>query len=228
MMTLRLAPVAAEASLIDGIGSWLTRIGWSPGTMNAGQWISLGIIVVGGLVFGLAMVRGLRGRRAAKTDRPRPWIEPASSAAADVPSTRSTRLAVPSPQRTVDRHESERGEAPPGVAFDVQRLTRELMAELDGKIHTLQLLIAKADERIRTLDWQGWPEADANAHATDESAGPKPARRGPEAVLRQEATDPTTRQIYALADEGMPIIEIARRTGQATGKIELILALRGR
>jgi hypothetical protein len=38
--------------------------------------------------------------------------------------------------------------------------------------------------------------------------------------------DPMAREIYQLSDQGLPPVEIARRLGQHTGKVELILALR--
>jgi hypothetical protein len=78
---------------------------------------------------------------------------------------------------------------------------------------------------------------------------PQPAATRPEIVVRPKPTpvsaavqaaaaptpqstyapgaDPLTLQIYRLADVGLSAAEIARQLGQHTGKVELILALRG-
>ena len=42
----------------------------------------------------------------------------------------------------------------------------------------------------------------------------------------RNSLDPITREVYELADAGHAPVEIARKLGQHTGKVELILALR--
>lgn len=115
----------------------------------------------------------------------------------------------------------------PSIAQTMQGLTRELLDELDAKVRRLELLIIQADDRIRRLELKGagWNEAELNASATDVETERGSITR---VVLKSESTDPITRQIYDLADAGKDPLSIARETGQATGKIELILALRGR
>ncbi len=117
--------------------------------------------------------------------------------------------------------------ATPSLTHDMQALTRELLDELDAKVRRLELLIVQADDRIRRLELKGagWNEAELNASATDVETQRGSITR---VVLKTESTDPVTRQIYDLADAGKDTLSIARETGQATGKIELILALRGR
>jgi len=100
-----------------------------------------------------------------------------------------------------------------------------LLDELDAKIKKIEGLIVQADDRIRKLELKGWNEAELNATATDVENERSSIHR---VVLKSESTDPITRQIYDLADAGKSVLDIARETGQATGKIELILALRGR
>ena len=101
---------------------------------------------------------------------------------------------------------------------EVEELVRQLAPELDERAARLERLIADADDRLARL----------------EGAGRAPARRAePEGraaarmVIREEG-DPVTKRIYTLADDGMAAVEIARRVEQPTGKVELILALRGR
>lgn len=103
---------------------------------------------------------------------------------------------------------------------ELNGLTRQLLDELDGKIQTLQTLMIQADDRIRRLQLQGWPEL-ANETATIA------AHTGTSRVARPEVADPMSRQILDLADQGLTPLDIAQRTGQAIGKIELIIALRG-
>lgn len=96
-------------------------------------------------------------------------------------------------------------------AAAILREARELvqaLAELaESRSRELERLIAQADERLRRLHALG------------------PPRPGPH---HSDAADPLTARVYALADEGLPPVEIARRLDQHTGKIELMLALRGR
>jgi hypothetical protein len=240
----------ASESLIESISTWLGGIGWPPTSMNAGQWVSLGFIGLGGGVMVWAFLRAARRERQAVSrwtlrahaddlelgiDRSptRELMREARGQDSDwgpiTPSAMQKRDSrMPARPASPNEDHAEADSAPLGVARDVHRLTRELMEQLEGKIQTLQVLIAKADDRIRTLEWQGWPEADANAQATQGTEPSRTPRRDVRAVMKHEATDATTRLIYQLADEGQPIIEISRKTGQATGKIELILALRGR
>lgn len=89
-------------------------------------------------------------------------------------------------------------------------ISQRLAAELDNKAARLERLIADADERIRRLE-RAAARGGSPAAENGEGAG---------------GADPISRQIYALADEGLRPVEIARRLGQHTGKVELILALR--
>ena len=80
------------------------------------------------------------------------------------------------------------------------------------------------------------PKAPATAARADMSRA-EPSRtavtspQAPMVVPSVVASDPTgpdplTGEIYRLADQGMPAVEIARRLNQHVGKVELILALR--
>ena len=98
------------------------------------------------------------------------------------------------------------------VLRDATELANLLAAQMDRQAGRLEQLINEADARIRRLE---------RLAATAEAVAARPP-------TRPDATDPLNRQIYALADDGMPTVEIARQLQQQTGKVELILALRQR
>lgn len=101
---------------------------------------------------------------------------------------------------------------------DAHDFTRQMAALLDSKAERLEQLIADADERLARLESRG------GGHDTAER--PHRHREHP-ASDDHPAGDPAHERIYKLADSGMNAIEIARQTGQPTGQVELILALRG-
>jgi hypothetical protein len=74
------------------------------------------------------------------------------------------------------------------------------------------------------------PEATFGSDKDATDSAEAPARRDaappPPPAQAGRATDPLTRQIYELADEGQTPVEIARRLDEQVGKVELILALR--
>lgn len=93
------------------------------------------------------------------------------------------------------------------LGADLRELTQRLANEMEAKAERIERLLAKADERIARL--QDPPPAPPRVH--DRSASPG---------------EPEHTKVHALADEGLPIVEIARRVGKPTGQVELILALR--
>jgi hypothetical protein len=120
-------------------------------------------------------------------------------------------------------HEDVRGrdtDAPASVASvravlrDAEELSALLAQQMDRQAARLERLIAEADERIRRLERL--------------SAAAEPEGCRAPSLLRPDGADPMNRRIYALADEGLAPVEIARRLSQQTGKVELILALRQR
>ena len=124
---------------------------------------------------------------------------------------------------TIARHKfgrvgahSRSGPTPPGslasVMHDAEELAQRLAAELDAKADRLERLLAEADDRLRRMG---------------ESREPKP-RRAPAVEQHPGDPDPLNRRVYTLADEGLAPVAIAQRLDQPTGKVELILALRGR
>lgn len=96
------------------------------------------------------------------------------------------------------------------VMRDAQELADLLAAQMDRQAARLERLIAEADERIRRLERLSAAAAE------------------PRAPTVVDHSDPLSRRVYELADEGLPPVEIARALSQPTGKVELILALRQR
>jgi len=94
------------------------------------------------------------------------------------------------------------------VMRDAEELAGLLAGQIDRQAARLERLITEADARIRRLE-------------RIEAATPRPPTREP-------AVDPLNQQVYEMADEGLPAVDIARQLNQHTGKVELILALRQR
>jgi len=90
---------------------------------------------------------------------------------------------------------------------DAEDLVRRFAAHLDTKAARLEKLIRDADDRIARLS------ASARAQPHPPAEPERPA-------------DPISRDVYDLADQGLPPIEIAQRLSEGVGKVELILALR--
>jgi hypothetical protein len=102
------------------------------------------------------------------------------------------------------------------VLRDAEELAQRLAADLDARADRLERLLTLADERLSRLESGG------------SGMEPKTPRRTPVVAPADGARDPLNRDVYALADEGLTPVAIARRLEQPTGKVELILALRGR
>ncbi|MCC5823334.1 MAG: hypothetical protein LAT64_02250 [Phycisphaerales bacterium] len=69
--------------------------------------------------------------------------------------------------------------------------------------------------------------AERNGHHARDHAEPKPVPPADQqAEHREHHADPVHRRVWALADDGMPTLEIARSLNQPIGQIELILNLR--
>jgi hypothetical protein len=129
---------------------------------------------------------------------------------------------------------------------DVHDFTRQMAALLDSKAERLELLIADADERLGRLERSdrapdgvpgpaggttgGGPDTGAETPLPLPplpAAPAQPARRPLPDLDAPVSVDPMHDRVYRLADSGLDAIAIARETGQPTGQVELILALRG-
>lgn len=101
---------------------------------------------------------------------------------------------------------------------DIEELIREMEAlsakiarQIEEGVARLQQATAEADERIARLSGL---------------SGSPPATASPVVDAERVPSEPRTRQVYVLADEGLSAAEIAQRTGRHVGEVELILNLR--
>ena len=176
------------------------------------------------LLLGLALIvfSFLAGKR--KGMRLSDWLRPRAAKAASPRQPRRARTAA---------SDADRAELDQTVA-DVRALAEELARITDERAERLESLIAEADARIAALEQQAAPSQQTPASSSS------PALRDRLAKMRKEASgedgplpiaaampsDPLTRRIYELADDGAAPREIASRLDEPIGKIELILALR--
>ncbi len=105
------------------------------------------------------------------------------------------------------------------LASDLTELTERLANELDVKAERIEALIAAADDRIRHLE-----------RLSLETSRPTPDPRlvEPRHRVRHESygADTSHKEVYELADAGLPAVDIARKLDKPTGQVELILNLR--
>jgi hypothetical protein len=121
-----------------------------------------------------------------------------------------------------------------GLAGDLEEITERLAAEMDAKAARLEQLIAQADERLERLEAYGAGHAVAGegaaarhgVHGGGRRSGNGSTMAMASRAITEDAPDPMSRQIYRLADEGLPSVEIARKLDQQVGSVELVLALR--
>ena len=126
-----------------------------------------------------------------------------------------------SQQRSVERQMQN-------LLVDLSDMARQMNAQIDTRAAKLEQLIKEADERIaalRRVDGAAPQKMPTEPVATSPPIEPAPSIQVP--TLSFEL-DPRHAEIYSLADQGAGVSEIAKRVGQPTGEIELILALRPR
>jgi len=113
------------------------------------------------------------------------------------------------------------------VIRDTDELAERLAAAMDARAERLEGLIRDADDRIRRLELARTRLAPEPSFA--HQSQPTQAARLPQSHpgSLDSGADPVHSQVFALADQGLSALEIARRLGQPTGQVELILALRG-
>jgi hypothetical protein len=121
------------------------------------------------------------------------------------------------------------------LLVEYEQMIRNMTSQLDTRAAKLELLIKEADEKLAALRAANAGSIPAYSAASAESA----AVAEPEAAAIARATDltPTPRrdptgpdprhaEVYALADQGLPARDVARRTGIPHGEIELMLNIR--
>jgi hypothetical protein len=128
------------------------------------------------------------------------------------PAERANRTShvTPAQQRTLERDVSS-------LIAALSEMAQAVGSELDERALRLEKLLAAADERIRDL------EGLSNDHDGASRIPTTTASATPVAT-----NDPRHAEIYALADRGLPAVDIAKNLARPKGEIELILALRPR
>jgi hypothetical protein len=127
------------------------------------------------------------------------------------PLNKPTGFASLSQQRSVERQMQN-------VLVELSEMSRQISAQLDTRAAKLEVLIKEADQKLAAL------KSASNGAQSD----PPPSRIEPD---RQEPRDgggalEQHAEVYALADQGRSVHEIAERLNRPDGEIELILALR--
>ncbi|MFN3167685.1 MAG: hypothetical protein ACE37H_11545 [Phycisphaeraceae bacterium] len=116
------------------------------------------------------------------------------------------------------------------LMVDINRMAKDLGAQLDAKILRIEKATRDADERIAQL--QALRDTfDPATHrvAPDRTSSDDNPPAYENLVTPQrppDQADPLTREVYALADQGIGPADIAEQLGEHVGKVELILALR--
>ncbi|HEY7089101.1 MAG TPA: hypothetical protein VH518_13485 [Tepidisphaeraceae bacterium] len=104
------------------------------------------------------------------------------------------------------------------LLVELSEMARQISAQLDTRAAKLELLIQQAEEKIAALK---------QAMGQTDSAPPPPLISSPLPAL-DEPPDPRHADVYALADEGRDVGQIASELGRPRGEVELILALRAK
>lgn len=135
------------------------------------------------------------------------------------------------------------------LMVEIEQFAKRLSFHLDAKAVALELLLKQADDRIAQLkklqagQGEGMNDAARAGDATgpvdgqhandgrDVSDGQHVNAGNASAVSAAQLTadvpsDPLSRSVYQLADQGLDANAIARKLEEHVGKIELILALR--
>ncbi|HEY1686611.1 MAG TPA: hypothetical protein VGG19_17740 [Tepidisphaeraceae bacterium] len=101
------------------------------------------------------------------------------------------------------------------LLVELSQMTQKMSAQLDTRSAKLEALLREADGKIALLK-------------AELEIKPMPAP-GPRLVtdsIEPEPVDQRYIEIYAMADRGVPVREIAQKLGRPSGEVELILALR--
>lgn len=104
------------------------------------------------------------------------------------------------------------------LLLELEEASRAINSQVDTRLRALNLLIKEADEKIRELKRLQGAGVD-DAPTVERMPPPTPETRPDEASDRYAL-------VYAMAERGLSVVEIARDMDMMTGEVELILALR--
>ena len=131
--------------------------------------------------------------------------------------------------------------AAPSLDDDTTQLVDDLCARLDERAARLEALLHDARSTIARLEALQSstaapptpPSPPTRAKRAPKNAGAEPplvevVAQSPSAPrATQSPSDPLCARVYQLADSGADAVEIAKQLSEHTGKVQLILALRG-
>jgi hypothetical protein len=120
-------------------------------------------------------------------------------------------------KKRIDEHRIR--EATDGLMVEMADLGRQVTNQIDNKISILKELVAQSDANIAKLE-----SLNQNTAPLKETVLQNTVVETPEDET--EAPSETQQKIYDLADEGLSARDIAEKTGERHGEVELILGLR--
>ena len=106
------------------------------------------------------------------------------------------------------------------LIVELEKMARQMTAQLDTRAARLEALLREADDRIAAL--RALPQPAAGSIKPSLSLTAEHDASEPE-----DLPDPRHAEIYELAQNGHSAHQIAQQLGRPYGEIELILALRG-
>jgi hypothetical protein len=178
--------------------NWLTMAAAIPDQV---LWV---FVILGGSVVVLVWTR----RRLAK----RQQEAEADLMSSPAPSRRQTGMPVS------DASQRQLQQSMQQLLLQLEEVSREINSQVDTRLRAMNLLIQEADQKIRELrSLQG---ISANTPLPTRTLPPPRQEPHPEITSERYA------KVYALAERGLTVVEIARELGLMTGEVELILALR--
>lgn len=169
-----------------------------------GSWLSVALALLGAMVLSMTVLRIFLRQRAAASQ------------------------AKPSPGERLSQIRSDaarRREPLEELMADAVELTNRLAAQLDNRAERLEQLMGEANAVAERLE-RAAERVDRSQPAGPRAPSQSPSRgveTSPEAI---DLPDRSHAEIYRLADEGLDPGQIAQRTGQPRGQVELVLALR--
>lgn len=109
------------------------------------------------------------------------------------------------------------------LMVEVEQLAKRFAAQLDAKTFEMEQLLDRADQTLDQLRGQT-----IQGHSTESTSSAKPATANVPGYGDQKSLtdDQLSHAVYQFQDEGLNADQIARRTSEHIGKVELILALR--
>jgi hypothetical protein len=118
------------------------------------------------------------------------------------------------------------------LLVELNEMARQMTAQIETRAARLELLIKEADEKIATLKAATGGGGGGGGASAPGPSFSHPVERLISATIGDAAApapaDPRHARVYAMADEGRTVHEIAREIGRPSGEIQLILDLRGK